>query len=533
MRASLYFTLSFLSWVAVVHASPASNATPVTFMPRIAPLAAPAGAGASGGSLVRGPDGIVCLSWVEPIRAKPAERTSDSMYALRFATLDPVAHRWSAAQTIAQGHDWLMSNADFPSLAVQPGGRMTAVWFINNPALPHPAGHNHAGGHDHGAGCHALISQSSDHGASWSPPEPLTRESDSVEFVALQPLADGSVLAAWLDGRAKKSGKDVQQLYARIIGSTQPDQLVDASVCDCCQTTLTGFPDGSAVLAYRGRAEGEIRDILSARLIDGQWEQERNSTRDGWKIAGCPVNGPRIASDGPRVLKVWYTAANGEPAVLAAMSSDAGGVYTLPQRVDLGSPLGRVDGLLLRDGTQLITWVEAGGDDASQPAGIFLRRYASSGSALPPALLTATTKTHASGFPRIALLKDYDATPAELVLVYTEAGEPSAVKTLLVTLPDAAALVEADSACDCAGRGEELIGYPMRGHIVALSAEKETLRVKHSAIPGIMRAGEREFKATPALIGALQADRDVLARIEERNGAWWIFDVRVLMRPKS
>ena len=348
----------------------------------------------------------------------------------------------------------------------------------------------------------------------------------------MQPLADGQLLAVWLDGRAKKEGK-AQRLYSRLIGSNQPDLLVDPSVCDCCQTTLTGFPDGSALVAYRGRAEGEIRDILTARFIDGRWDEQRTKSDDGWAIAGCPVNGPRLASDGPRVTKTWFTAASDQPRVLTAGSSDAGDVFTLSQRIDLGRPLGRVDALVLRDGTQLLTWLEGAGEDPSQPGGIYLRRLAAGGSALTPALLVAATAARANAFPRIALAKDFDATPAQLVLVSTQAGETPQLKTTLVTLPSAAALAEADSACDCVGRGEQLVGYPMRAHILSLSNEKNTVRVRHGAIPGIMRAGEHEFKGTPALIGVLKADRDVLARIEQRDGEWWIFDVRMLLRPKS
>ncbi len=91
-----------------------------------------------------------------------------------------------------------------------------------------------------------------------------------------QPLARSGLLAVWLDGRAKHAkhaASDTQKLYGRIVGSDGPDVLIDDSVCDCCHTTLTAFPDGSALVAYRARRDGEIRDIYTALFREGRWNR--------------------------------------------------------------------------------------------------------------------------------------------------------------------------------------------------------------------------------------------------------------------
>lgn len=513
----------------------APSDVPAVFTPDIATLASPAGPGAMGASLTQGPDRAIYLSWTEPVQTGPATGDGSGARALKFAVLDLPARRWSAARTIAQGPDLERSSANFPAMAVQAGGRLTAVWSVNNtvPSAPMAVGHDHGEAHQHNDDArHALYSQSADGGVTWSAPQPLARESNATAFPSLLPLPDGKVLAAWLDGRAKKAAGDPENLYARLIGGNGPDVLIDPKVCDCCQTTLAGFPDGSALLAYRGRTDEEIRDIMATRYIDGQWEAPQRLSRDRWKIDACPINGPQLDTDGPRVSATWFTAADNEPRVLIASSPDAGGLYTMPARVDLGHALGRVDTLILRDGAQLVTWLEGPGDDASQPAGLYLRRYASFGATLAPALLApSSVEALVSGFPRMVLAKDFDDTPAQLVVAFAREGESSRVETLLVTLPDAAALAAADSSCGCSPSGDQLAGYPIRGRITEVVADRGLLRLQHVVLPGVMHAGEHEFKAAPNVLGALQAGRDVLARVEQRSGEWWIFDVRVLLRP--
>lgn len=531
--------VALLIWVCGACASAGLSApsdTPTVFTPVIGTLASPAGVDSSAAALAIGPDHALYLSWTEP---------TATGRALKFSRLDRATRHWSAARTIVEGADLEKSSANVPVLVVQANGRLTAVWSVTNPMAPAPssaaATHDHGDHGDHAAHMHnddarhAMYRQSSDDGATWSPPQPLTRESDATAFPSLAALPDGRLLAAWLDGRGKNAPGDSQKLYARILGAAGPDVLVDPRVCECCQTTLTGFPDGSVLLAYRGRTDEEIRDIMATRFSDGRWEAPQRLSRDRWKINACPINGPQLDSEGPRVSAAWFTAADNEPRVLVSSSPSAGEIYTMPSRVDLGHALGRVDTLILRDGAQLVSWLEGPGDDDSQPAGLYLRRYASFGATLAPAMITASkSKALVSGFPRMALLKDYDATAAQLVVAFTrDNGDTSQVETLLVTLPDAAVLAAADSSCGCAPTGEELVGYPIRGKITAVAADHGTLKLQHVALPGVLRAGEREFKAAPEVLASLQASpgREALARVEQRSDGWWIFDVRLLGAP--
>ena len=492
----------------LVAASPALDAQPhltVTELP--GPAAA---ASASGSSLARGPDGRIWLTWLE---------TSGATTALRFATRRPQDASWSEPRTIASGAHWFVNWADFPALTADGGGRATAVWFVNNPAPPAGSG----AGHDHhGPGYRAFLSSTTDEGKTWSPPALLTREANSIEFVSLATLADGRVLAAWLDGRGKRNGAGAQRLSARILGSAEPDTLVDASVCDCCQTSLTAFPDGTALLAYRGRTADEVRDIRVTRFRGRAWDEPRALAVDDWRINACPVNGPQLASDGGRVAAAWFTAADHEPRVLASFSPDAGARFLQPLRLHDTKPAGRVATALLRDGAILVAWVDVAGV-------LWLRRVTPEFTAAEPIALTVPGTARVKGFPRLALLRDYlgGREPAQLLVTFTADAAPG-LRTLLITIPEAD-LLETERNCNCAPTPEQLRGYSFRGQIVGVGPAAATLQVKHPEIPGVLPEGTRDFRVAPELAAAAgQPGRQFLGRIEKRDAAWWLFDVRFL-----
>ncbi len=477
------------------------------------PLHTPAGHAASGPGLTRGADGSVWLSWLEP--KTPGET------ALHAAKFDPVTAAWGPVRAVAAGHDWFVNWADTPVLAAQPDGRLTAVWFVNNPSDDH--GH---GEHHHRTGYQAWFRQSNDDGVTWSDAARLTSESDKVEFVSLQPITHGRILAVWLDGRGKHEANAPMRLYGRVLGGTGPDQLIDGSVCDCCPTTLTAFPDGSVLVAYRARREGEVRDIYSARFRSNAWETPHVLSADDWRIYGCPVNGPKLTSVGGTVAAAWFTAAGDEARVLAALSPDAGTRWLQPQRLDLGDPVGRVDTVLLRDGSRLVTWLEAAGD---KEAGIYLRRISPADAIGPPVLLASSSQARASGFPRLVLLKDYDATPAQLLLVYTRDTEPSALETQLLTLPDLSTLAGRKPCLPCDEDDANAVrGYAMKGVVSQVQTGRQLIWVRIEEIPGVMRANSLACRAEPALFEQLTPGQQVLGRIEKRGRDWWLFNVKLL-----
>jgi len=365
-----------------------------------------------GSSLARSPDGISYLSWLEP--------AGNGAWLLKFSRFDSAGQQWGEARNIARGSDWFINWADFPVLAAE-AGRLTAVWFVDQPATDSGA---------HGEAYRAVFSISSDEGRTWTEPHPITGESASVEFVALQRLPDGRMLAAWLDGRGRSVGNERQALYARVLGEPGSDALVDPSVCDCCQLSLAVAPDGGVLLAYRGRTKDEIRDMQVARFDGHTWSQPTPLNADGWKIAGCPVNGPQLATSGRFAGAVWFTAPNQEPQVLARVSTDAGRTFGPVRRIDLGRPQGRVDAAMFADGTFALTWLEGTGQPRSSAGGVYLRSLSAEGELSDAAMLAPMSANRVSGFPRIIR-----SGQRQITLTLTQDALPSRIRTFQVDLP--------------------------------------------------------------------------------------------------
>ena len=224
------------------------------------------------------------------------------------------------------------------------------------------------------------------------------------------PTNDG-VGFVWLDGRRYAPGPDgspaTQEMTLRyramgLDGIPGPETLLDARVCDCCQTDAAMAASGP-VVAYRNRSDTEIRDIYLARWVDGQWTKGTAVHADGWEIAGCPVNGPAVVATGNDVAVAWFTAAADIARVKVAFSSDGGATFGTPTVVDGGNPAGRVDLLMVGGGSVLVSLLERTGGEAAE---VRLREVYPDGRTTQSVKMTGSAAGRASGFPRIAWTPD-------------------------------------------------------------------------------------------------------------------------------
>ena len=267
------------------------------------------------------------------------------------------------------------------------------------------------------------ISFSRDEGRTWSAPVMPHHDGTRTEhgFVSFAPWPGGGVGLVWLDGRdyarfatAEHHGAELMKaemaLRSTIFrnGTQAAEMVVDSRVCDCCPTALTSTDNG-LVVAYRDRSPSEVRDIFVARFEDGRWLPGRAVHEDNWKIAACPVNGPALASRGKRVAIAWFTVVNGEGRVNVAHSADAGATFGAPQRVDDGRPEGRVDVVVLEDGSAIVQWIER----LEPGAEVRMRRVTADGRIGPATRVATITSDRASGYPRIV------AAGNELVFAWT------------------------------------------------------------------------------------------------------------------
>lgn len=346
----------------------------------------PASATSGQPNLTVAPNGRVYLSWID--------RLENGRVALRFAVQERAG--WSAPRTIAEGTNWFVNWADFPSMLALPDGSLAAHWLAKS-----------------GAGTYAYnvnLARSFDGGQTWSQPLVPHRDGTLTEhgFVSLLPAPGGAVTAIWLDGREMAGNSadhnsnhatGTMTLRAATIhrnNTITEEAMLDAKVCECCQTAAALTARGPVVV-YRDRAEHELRDISIVRWRNGQWSAPQTVFRDGWQINGCPVNGPAIAAAGQRVAVAWFTGANNQSRVNLAFSRDAGATLGAPIQIDDGNPAGRVEVLLLPDGSAVVCWLEK----VANGGEVRLRRVQANGKRAASVTIAPAGTARANGFPQM------------------------------------------------------------------------------------------------------------------------------------
>jgi hypothetical protein len=348
---------------------------------RIDPLQLPATGQAAEPNLTVSARGVM-LSWLEH---------RDTTATLKFA--ERADGNWSPPRTVASSDKWFISGADVPTVMRLSDGTIVATAY--------PATDPSIEAYD------LRLSYSGDDGKTWS--RALAPHHDATKtqhgFATLLELPNRALGVVWLDGRDQELNKTdpdggAMGLYFASFDRNwkqTAEEMADARVCECCQTTAAVTDDGP-VVAFRDRSPREIRDISVTRLEQGKWTQARPLHVDGWQLDACPVNGPALSARGRLVAAAWFAATADEGHAYAAFSTDAGRTWGEPVRVDDAVSLGHVDVELLDDGSAVASWVEF----ANKRAQLRIRRVKSSGERSIPIVIAGTGEGYVSGYPRLA-----------------------------------------------------------------------------------------------------------------------------------
>ena len=353
------------------------------------------------------------LSWLEPAEELADPKAAKS-WRLQFSTL--TGESWSAPRTVTTSPAFFRNWADTPALVENPAGGLDAFWLERLGDATYAYGVMFAHGAADGFAAAKLLHEDA------SPTE--------HGFVSLVPEGEG-LRAFWLDGRAMAAqaeapashedhGPGSMQLRSATIskdGTVSSSELVDDRVCECCQTDAAVSSSGPVVV-YRNRSGEELRDIELRRLEGGVWSESTLVSADGWKIPGCPVNGPAVVARGEEVLVLFFTGAQDRPRVQLALSKDGGRSFGPAEMIDEEGPLGRVDLALGPDGTAWMSWLE------KTPEGgrLQLRCRTPQGQLAAPRALALNSGQRSAGVPRI--LVDGD----RLLVVWVDDLKPSELK---------------------------------------------------------------------------------------------------------
>ncbi len=376
-------------------------------------LPSPAAGSSRAARLGTDANGKIYLSWIEE-----RETTQGPVVAeLRFSTLED--GRWLTARSIASSERWFVNWADFPALAAFDAHHLIAH-FLEKSA---------EGTYDY----RVLVVRSADGGQTWSTPARLHSHAGAGEhgFVSWAPSGAETLSAVWLDGRNAGNHDDddalgAMALYTRSVhaaGSLGPEILLDDRVCDCCPTAVVRAGDGALIVAYRDRSMDEVRDISVVRVAPGADPQRVWGSDDGWKIAGCPVNGPVLAAAKSRIGLAWFTLGrDGLARVLCSFSNDAGQTFSQPKELAEGAVFGRVDAVFDARGRLVVLWLEAG-----DPEGEWrVARLDVDGSVLDVSTVGNASSGRESGLARLA------PTASGIVFASVESGTEPRVETKLL-----------------------------------------------------------------------------------------------------
>jgi len=343
---------------------------------------------------------VTSMSWLQQI--------DSTRYAVQVATHSDGL--WSTPETVVESDSFFVNWADFPSVVSFDGNPIATHWLQKVPG---------------GTYAYHVMMSFRDADGTWGPSFSPHTDNTPTEhgFVSMIALDEDRILAVWLDGRKTGGGghddhdshgshdsggddavSDLSQamtLRSAVVhrdGTMSQEHEIDSAICDCCQTSLVAVP-GGAMVVYRDRSEREIRDISIARYDFGSntWSEPSILNDDGWKINGCPVNGPRLASHGNSVVAVWFTMDEDVATVKAKRSKDGGLTFGDPVVVDQGRTNGRVDVVLDSNDTAWISWM---GSDGEQPK-LSMRGWPIGGDLGDVHHLGEANTRRGSGFPRM------------------------------------------------------------------------------------------------------------------------------------
>jgi len=216
----------------------------------------------------------------------------------------------------------------------------------------------------------------------------------------MTPSADGEGVGDMSLRAATFTTADVQQT----------DVVLDTRVCECCPTGAAAAND--PIVVYRDRSAAEVRNIHVTTLAGGVWTEPVAVHDDGWRIDGCPVNGPSVSAIGREVAVAWFALQDERGHAFVGFSHDNGRTFGAPIRVDAAGSLGRVDVELLEDASAVVAWIELAGSNASYQ----IRRVEAAGAGSTPTTVASMAGNRNSGYPRMTRHGD------ELVFAWTDAA---------------------------------------------------------------------------------------------------------------
>ncbi len=338
-------------------------------------------------------NGSLSLSWVSSKKENKA--------SLHFSQFKK--GKWDKPQTITDGDDWFVNWADFPAHAINEDLIVTS--YLKKSA---------SGTYTYDI----ILNLQKLSGEKIKQDFLLNTDGVKAEhgFVSIIPNNKKGFFITWLDGRntvekrLDGSHKPMTIRFAEITnkGDIINESELDGSTCDCCQTSMA-ITNNGPIVVYRDRSEKEVRDIYSVRNINGVWQDPSPIHNDGWKVNGCPVNGPKVAVNSTNLAIAWFTVFNDSPLVNVSFSKNDGDSFGTPLKISDHNAIGRVDVAFLNSKQVIVSYMEF--DDI----GTYLRikKVSINGKVSKPITISKIDGGRNTGVPQLEIINN------EMIIVWT------------------------------------------------------------------------------------------------------------------
>ena len=222
----------------------------------------------------------------------------------------------------------------------------------------------------------AYFSRSTDNGATFSKPQPLTSDTTSQRFetAAIDPA--GRIFAAWLDKRdvapAKAAGRDYPGAALAFAwsedGGTSFGKTTIAvdNTCECCRLGVAFAGPGKPVVVFRNVFPGSVRDHAVVTFKDPATPGPlQRVSVDDWKIEACPHHGPSIAiaPDGSYHV-AWFTDGKAHKGLFYARADSADAPFSEPRALSAPDRQPARPSVLAAGGALHLVWKEFDGTKA-------------------------------------------------------------------------------------------------------------------------------------------------------------------------
>ena len=200
----------------------------------------------------------------------------------------------------------------------------------------------------------------------------------AAAFGTMTAAPDGSVHVYWIDTRLMKPDSDSGALYgasSRDDGKTftAERQLIDTSVCPCCQLTAIANERSEILLGSRRVEKDSFRPATIMKLSSKSDAPADRQAIGGapWQIAGCPLKPTAVAAVGDRVFAAVHNGGEEKPGVIFSVSKDNAAHFDFKGLVHPEAAISDAPSIASNGKTVLVAWHAR----ANGPRHVFYRHY--------------------------------------------------------------------------------------------------------------------------------------------------------------